>query len=97
MLRACVCRKKGHQPHRLPAPTIRLDLKHFLPLPAPQADKTVCTYVQPGYASGSGGTQATLVPVAAVAIIVYVVGYPLALGIGLWRNKEAIIEDQVGE
>ena len=43
----------------------------------------------------SGGVQATLVPVAVVALLVYVLGFPAALVAVLWQNRERIMEDQL--
>ena len=60
-----------------------------------QADKTPCTYVTSGYGSGLASTQAALVPIAAVSLIIYVVGYPVALAFFLWRKRDLIIEDQL--
>jgi len=61
-----------------------------------QADNTPCRYVQsPSDAQVGGGTQSTLLPGAVASIIIYVVGYPLAMGGFLWKRRELIIEDQL--
>jgi hypothetical protein len=43
----------------------------------------------------AGGSQVTLVPWAAIALIVYSVGYPAALAGMWWRHRELIMEDQL--
>ena len=42
-----------------------------------------------------GGVQMTLLPVAIAGIMLYSVGYPLALGWKLYANRELIMEDQL--
>jgi hypothetical protein len=42
-----------------------------------------------------GGTQMTLLPWAIIALLVYVLGYPAAVGTLLWRKRELIMEDQL--
>ncbi len=42
-----------------------------------------------------GGTQRTLMAPAVASLVVYVAGYPLAMAVGLWRNRELIVEDQL--
>ena len=59
-----------------------------------QADKTPCQFVQGSHAS-LPGTQTNVIGVAIASLIVYVVGYPVALGLLLWKKRELIIEDQL--
>ncbi len=42
-----------------------------------------------------GGLQMTLLPMAVVALVVYVVGYPSLLATLLWKSRVAIMEDQL--
>jgi hypothetical protein len=42
-----------------------------------------------------GGTQARLLPVAALALALYTVGYPAFLAQLFWRKRELIMEDQL--
>ena len=42
-----------------------------------------------------GGVQMTLLPWAAIGVVVYIVGYPAMAGALLWRNRELIMEDQL--
>ena len=43
----------------------------------------------------AGGTQMTLLPAAVVALLVYVLGYPLGVALLLVQNKEIVMEDQL--
>ena len=43
----------------------------------------------------AGGTQMKLIPWAVVVLFVYTLGYPCALALNLWRNRELIMEDQL--
>jgi hypothetical protein len=61
-----------------------------------QADKTPCQFVsESDGAHVGGGTQVILLGPAIASIIIYIVGYPLALGWFLRKNRELIIEDQL--
>jgi hypothetical protein len=42
-----------------------------------------------------GGTQMTLLPWAVVALLVYVVGYPSAVGWNLFSHRQLVMEDQL--
>jgi hypothetical protein len=42
-----------------------------------------------------GGTQATLVPLAVIALLAYTVGYPAFLAQLFWRKRVLIMEDQL--
>ena len=42
-----------------------------------------------------GGVQLFLVPFGVIAIFVYVIGYPVVIGVILYRNRELIMEDQL--
>ena len=42
-----------------------------------------------------GGVQMNLMPGAIIALLVYVLGYPTAVFVTLWRNRELIMEDQL--
>ena len=42
-----------------------------------------------------GGTQATLMPWAIIATIVYIIGYPVIVGWMLWSRRDYIMEDQL--
>jgi len=42
-----------------------------------------------------GGTQLFLLPMAIIAVAVYVLGYPCFIAYILWKNRELIMEDQL--
>lgn len=42
-----------------------------------------------------GGVQETLMPWAVIALLVYVIGFPVGAGIILWRNKDSFKKDQL--
>jgi len=42
-----------------------------------------------------GGTQLRLLPFALVALLIYVLGYPIILALLFWRKRELMMEDQI--
>jgi cysteine-rich repeat protein len=42
-----------------------------------------------------GGVQETLMPWAVIALLVYVIGFPIGAGVILWRNKDSFKKDQL--
>jgi hypothetical protein len=72
-------------------------MRPHAPLPQPQPCPPPLAPVQVVFeeCGKKGGVQLTLMPLAVIALVLYVIGYPLLVMYLLWRFRDEMREDQL--